>query len=59
MGGDQASKVILHIEVAVLKGKGKSTTTKKNRNWISLDIEAASLAPATREFNMGSFRRRS
>ncbi len=88
MGGEQASKVMLQIEVAALKGKGETITPEKEaellnrirskyeetispyyaasrlwldavidpldtRTWISLGIEAASQAPATREFNMG------
>jgi 3-methylcrotonyl-CoA carboxylase beta subunit len=88
MGGEQASKVMLQIEVAALKGKGETITPEKEaellnrirskyeetispyyaasrlwldavidpldtRTWISMGIEAASQAPATREFNMG------
>ena len=87
-GGEQASKVMLQIEVAALKGKGETITPEKEaellnrirskyeetispyyaasrlwldavidpldtRTWVSLGIEAASQAPATREFNMG------
>jgi 3-methylcrotonyl-CoA carboxylase beta subunit len=88
MGGEQASKVMLQIEVAALKGKGDTITPEKEtellnrirskyeetispyyaasrlwldavidpletRTWISMGIEAAAQAPATREFNMG------
>jgi 3-methylcrotonyl-CoA carboxylase beta subunit len=88
MGGEQASKVMLQIEVMALKGKGEEITPEKEkellqkirakyeetispyyaasrlwldaiidpietRTWISMGIEAASQAPATREFNMG------
>lgn len=88
MGGEQASKVMLQIEVAGLKAKGEVITPEKEaellnrirskyeetispyyaasrlwldavidpldtRTWISMGIEAASQAPATREFNMG------
>jgi acetyl-CoA carboxylase carboxyltransferase component len=88
MGGEQASKVMLQIEVAALKGKGETITPEKEaellnrirskyeetispyyaasrlwldavidpletRTWVSMGIEAASQAPATREFNMG------
>ena len=84
MGGEQASQVMLQIEVAALKGKGETITPEllnrirskyeetispyyaasrlwldavidplDTRTWISLGIEAASQAPATREFNMG------
>ncbi len=88
MGGEQASKVMLQIEVASLKAKGEVITPEKEaellnkirskyeetispyyaasrlwldavidpletRTWISMGIEAASQAPATREFNMG------
>ncbi len=88
MGGEQASKVMLQIEVASLKAKGEVITPEKEaellnrirskyedtispyyaasrlwldavidpletRTWVSMGIEAASQAPATREFNMG------
>lgn len=88
MGGEQASKVMLQIEVAGLKAKGEVITPEKEaellnrirskyeetispyyaaarlwldaiidpletRTWISMGIEAASQAPAEREFNMG------
>ena len=88
MGGEQASKVMLQIEVMALKGKGEEITPEKEkellqkirakyeetispyyaasrlwldaiidpietRTWISMGIEAAAQAPATREFNMG------
>ena len=88
MGGDQAAKVLLQIEVAALKGRGEEITKEREeeilgkirakyiastspyyaaarlwldaiidpletRTWISMGIEAAQQAPATREFNMG------
>ena len=88
MGGDQAAKVLLQIEVAALKGRGEEITPEREqeilgrirkkyadstspyyaaarlwldaiidpletRTWISMGIEAASQAPATKEFNMG------
>ena len=88
MGGDQAAKVLLQIEVAALKGRGEEITPEgeqeilgrirkkyadstspyyaaarlwldaiidplETRTWISMGIEAASQAPATKEFNMG------
>jgi acetyl-CoA carboxylase carboxyltransferase component len=88
MGGEQASKVMLQIEVMALKGKGEVITPEKEkellekirakyeetispyyaasrlwldaiidpietRTWISMGIEAAAQAPATRGFNMG------
>lgn len=88
MGGDQAAKVLLQIEVAALKGRGEEITKEREaeilgkirakyeesmspyyaaarlwldaiidpletRTWISMGIEAAQQAPATRAFNMG------
>lgn len=88
MGGDQAAKVLLQIEVAALKGRGEVITKEREeeilnkirakyhestspyyaaarlwldavidpldtRKWVSMGIEAAQQAPATREFNMG------
>jgi len=88
MGGDQAAKVLLQIEVAALKGRGEEITKEREeeilgrirkkyedstspyyaaarlwldaiidpletRTWISMGIEAAQQAPATKAFNMG------
>jgi acetyl-CoA carboxylase carboxyltransferase component len=88
MGGDQAAKTLLQIEVAALKARGEEITKEREtelltkikkkyedstspyyaaarlwldaiidpidtRKWISMGIEMANNAPATRSFNVG------
>ncbi len=88
MGGSQAAKVLLQIEVSSMKAKGEEITKEREeelfnkikdrydsqispyyaaarlwidavidptetRKWISMGIEAASHAPAERQFNVG------